>query len=90
MIRRVWALLPLLLAAAPAAAQPAEPPRLEPVVVTVTRMEQRADEAPVPPTGKQVAVSFFAIVRIENGTLAEEWGGLDVFDLLQQLTPTSP
>ena len=46
MIRRLGALLPLLLAAAPAAAQPAEPPRLEPVVVTVTRMEQRADEAP--------------------------------------------
>jgi len=54
------------------------------------RGTHRGEFLGVPPTGKQVAVSFFAIVRIENGTLAEEWGGLDVFDLLQQLTPTSP
>ncbi len=45
-MRRFAALVPVLLAAAPAGAQPAAPPRLEPVVVTVTRMEQRADEAP--------------------------------------------
>ncbi len=54
------------------------------------RGTHRGEFLGVPPTGKQVAVSFFAIVRIENGKLAEEWGGLDVFDLLQQLTPTSP
>src|SRR5688572_28808604 len=36
----------LLLAAAPAVAQEREAPRLEPVVVTVTRFEQRVEEAP--------------------------------------------
>jgi predicted ester cyclase len=39
----------------------------------------------VAPTGRRVVVSFFAIVRIENGRLAEEWGGLDQVDLLRQL-----
>lgn len=36
-------------------------------------------------TGRRVMVSFFAIVRVENGKLAEEWGGLDQVDLLRQL-----
>jgi outer membrane receptor protein involved in Fe transport len=39
-------MLLLLLIAAPAVAQEREPPQLEPVVVTVTRFEQRAEEAP--------------------------------------------
>jgi predicted ester cyclase len=39
----------------------------------------------IPPTQKRVAVSFTAIVRIEDGKLVEEWGGLDVIDLLHQL-----
>jgi predicted ester cyclase len=39
----------------------------------------------IPPTQKRVTVSFTAIVRIEDGKLAEEWGGLDVIDLLHQL-----
>ena len=41
------------------------------------------------PTGRQVTVSFTAIVRIEDDKVAEEWGGLDLFDLLQQLAPRS-
>jgi outer membrane receptor protein involved in Fe transport len=42
-----WTVLALLLAAGPTLAQEAEPPTpLEPVVVTVTRMEQQAGEAP--------------------------------------------
>jgi outer membrane receptor protein involved in Fe transport len=46
-IRRLRAaLLALLLGATPAAAQQAEPPQIDPVVVTATRMEQRVDEAP--------------------------------------------
>jgi predicted ester cyclase len=49
------------------------------------RGTHRGEFLGVPPTGKQVAVSFFAIVRVENDKLVEEWGGLDVFDLLQQL-----
>jgi predicted ester cyclase len=39
----------------------------------------------VPPTHKSVTVSFIALVRIEDGKLAEEWGGLDQVDLLRQL-----
>lgn len=39
----------------------------------------------VAPTGRRVTVSFFAIVRIADGKLAEEWGGLDQVDLLRQL-----
>ena len=39
----------------------------------------------IPPTQKRVVVSFTAIVRIEDGKLVEEWGGLDVIDLLHQL-----
>jgi len=39
----------------------------------------------VPATGRRVTVALFAIVRIENGKLAEEWGGLDQVDLLRQL-----
>jgi predicted ester cyclase len=39
----------------------------------------------VAPTQTHVTVSFLAIVRIENGQIAEEWGGLDQIDLLRQL-----
>jgi predicted ester cyclase len=39
----------------------------------------------VEPTGRRVAVSFFAIVRVEGGRIVEEWGGLDQADLLRQL-----
>ena len=47
MIARVLALLLLLLAAPPVAAQqPEVPTRLEPVVVTPTRLEQKAGETP--------------------------------------------
>jgi len=42
-------------------------------------------------TGRRVTVALFAIVRIENGRLAEEWGGLDQVDLLRQLRePNEP
>jgi predicted ester cyclase len=43
----------------------------------------------IPPTGRHVTVSFTAIVRIEDGRLVEEWGGLDLFDLRQQLEATA-
>lgn len=39
----------------------------------------------IPATLKRVTVSFTAIVRIQNGKLVEEWGGLDQVDLLRQL-----
>jgi predicted ester cyclase len=43
----------------------------------------------IPSTGRHVTVSFTAIVRIEDGRLVEEWGGLDLFDLRQQLEATA-
>jgi len=39
----------------------------------------------VPASGRRVAVSFFAIVRIADGKLVEEWGGLDQPDLIRQM-----
>jgi hypothetical protein len=39
----------------------------------------------IAPTGREVTVSFTAIVRIEDRRLVEEWGGLDLFDLRRQL-----
>lgn len=37
------------------------------------------------PTGRRVTVAFTAIVRVEDGKLVEEWGGLDLFDLRRQI-----
>ena len=39
----------------------------------------------IPATFKVVTVSFLAIVRLEDGKFADEWGGLDQTDLLRQL-----
>jgi predicted ester cyclase len=39
----------------------------------------------VAPTGKRIAVSFLAVVRIADGRLVEERGGLDQPSLLRQL-----
>ena len=39
----------------------------------------------IPPTGKAVTGSALDIVRIENGKIAEHWGGPDLLNLLQQL-----
>ena len=46
----------------------------------------------VPASGRQVAVSFIAIVRIVDGKLVEEWGGLDQPDLIRQMrgSPSAP
>jgi predicted ester cyclase len=55
------------------------------------RGTHRGEFLGVPPTGRRVTVSLFAIVRIVNGMIAEEWGGLDQTDLLRQLrTPAEP
>jgi predicted ester cyclase len=43
----------------------------------------------IAPTGRRVTVSFTAIVRIEGAKLVEEWGGLDLFDLRQQIESAS-
>jgi predicted ester cyclase len=39
----------------------------------------------IPPTGNRVTVYAFEVVRIENGKMAEHWGGTDTFNLLEQL-----
>ncbi len=46
----------------------------------------------VPASGRSVAVSFIAIVRIADGKLVEEWGGLDQPDLIRQMRgfPSAP
>jgi len=55
------------------------------------RGTHRGDFLGIPPTGRRVTVSFFAIVRIAGGKLTEEWGGLDQADLLRQLrAPAEP
>jgi steroid delta-isomerase-like uncharacterized protein len=39
----------------------------------------------IPPTGKQVAFKVFDMVRVADGKVAEHWGLLDQFSLMQQL-----
>ena len=39
----------------------------------------------IAPTGARIAVSFLALVRIADGRLIEEWGGLDQPSLFRQL-----
>ena len=54
------------------------------VRMTVTGTHQ-GTFAGIAPTGKKFTISAFEVVRIENGKIAEHWGGPDTFDLLQQL-----
>jgi steroid delta-isomerase-like uncharacterized protein len=46
---------------------------------------QQGEFMGVPPTGKQVEVGGFDLVRIENGQVTEHWGVLDAMALMQQL-----
>jgi predicted ester cyclase len=39
----------------------------------------------IAPTGKSVSVSLVEIVRLEEGKIAESWGGVDPADVLHQL-----
>jgi steroid delta-isomerase-like uncharacterized protein len=39
----------------------------------------------IAPTGREVTVGLVDIIRVEDGRIVEQWGGPDVFDLLQQL-----
>ena len=43
----------------------------------------------VPASGREVAVSFIAIVRVVDGKVVEEWGGLDQPDLIRQMRGSS-
>lgn len=49
------------------------------------RGTQQAAFMGIPPTGKQVTVDVHESFRIENGRIAEHWGGPDRMDLVQQL-----
>lgn len=42
----------------------------------------------IAPTGKQISCSEIAIIRIEDGKVAEEWGGPDMLDLIMQIGAT--
>jgi steroid delta-isomerase-like uncharacterized protein len=54
------------------------------VRMTVTGTHQGTFQG-IAPTGKKVTFAAFEIVRIENGKIAEHWGGPDTFDLLTQI-----
>jgi len=41
--------------------------------------------AGIAPTGRRVTVQLVDVIRIEDGAIVEQWGGPDLFDLLQQL-----
>lgn len=42
----------------------------------------------IAPTGARVTVALLDVVRIEDGRIAEQWGGPDMLDLLRQLGAT--
>ena len=52
------------------------------LVVTGTH---RGDFAGIPPTGKQISIQVFDLVRVIDGKMTEHWGLSDQFSLLQQL-----
>jgi steroid delta-isomerase-like uncharacterized protein len=54
------------------------------VRMTVTGTHQGTFQG-IAPTGKKVTIAAFEIVRIQNGKIAEHWGGPDTFDLLTQI-----
>jgi predicted ester cyclase len=41
----------------------------------------------IAPTGREVTLSLLDVIRIEDDHFVEQWGGPDIFDLLQQLSP---
>jgi steroid delta-isomerase-like uncharacterized protein len=43
------------------------------------------DSEGFPATGKKVEMRAFMIIRVENGKIAEDWGGRDLLSLYQQL-----
>jgi steroid delta-isomerase-like uncharacterized protein len=56
------------------------------VVVRATgRGTHRGEFMGIPPTGRQVRVTWIAIYRVANGRLAEHWQNIDELGLLKQL-----
>lgn len=54
----------------------------------VLRATHRGEFLGIPPTGGEVTVSLLDVIRIEDGLIAEQWGGPDLFDLARQLGAT--
>ena len=42
----------------------------------------------VPATGRAVTAGLLDLIRVEDGRIAEQWGGPDTYDLLTQLGAT--
>jgi steroid delta-isomerase-like uncharacterized protein len=42
----------------------------------------------IPPTGRNVTVRLLDLFRVQNGHIAEQWGGPDLLDMLLQLGAT--
>jgi steroid delta-isomerase-like uncharacterized protein len=56
------------------------------VVVRATgRGTHRGEFMGIPPTGRQVTVTWIAIYRVAGGKLAEHWQNIDELGLLKQL-----
>jgi len=51
----------------------------------VVRGTQQGAFLGLAPTGKQVTVFAFDVIRIEQGKLIEHWGGPDLFSILLEL-----
>lgn len=39
----------------------------------------------IPPTGKIFTIAAIEVFHIQNGKVVEQWGGPDIFDILQQI-----
>jgi predicted ester cyclase len=52
---------------------------------TTTTGTHQGDLMGIPPTGRQIRVPAVDMARLSGGLIAERWGGLDTFSLLQQL-----
>ena len=56
------------------------------VVLRVTnRATHKGEFEGIAPTGKEVTIEAIAIMRIEDGRIAEEWEIFDMYGLMQQL-----
>ncbi len=49
------------------------------------RATQQAAFMGIPTTGKQAAVTVIEVFRLQNGKIAEHWGGPDTMDMVQQM-----
>ncbi len=55
---------------------------------TTIRATHKGVLSGIQPTGKQITVTELEILHFENGKIAEQWGGPDMWSLLQQIGAT--